>query len=70
MKINGNNQWLLNTELLTAKTSLPAFREHVHHRVPSPTTKPPLCQECAKTGTNSPTLHRHSGHEQTADLRI
>jgi hypothetical protein len=34
MKINGNKQWLLNTEFLTAKTSLPAFREHVHHQVP------------------------------------
>jgi hypothetical protein len=32
--------------------------------------KTPLCQECAKTGKNSPTLGGHSGHERAADLRI
>jgi hypothetical protein len=34
------------------------------------TTKPPLCQECAKTRKNSPTIARPAGHQPAADLGI
>jgi hypothetical protein len=34
------------------------------------TTKPPLCQECAKTGKHSPTIRGQSGHEPAAELGI
>jgi hypothetical protein len=32
--------------------------------------KPPLCQECAKTGRHSPILRGQGGHEQAAELAI
>ena len=32
------------------------------------TTKPPLCQDCAKTGKHSPTIRGRSGHDRPADL--
>jgi hypothetical protein len=34
------------------------------------TTKPPLCQECAKTRKHSPTNRGQSGHEAPAELGI
>ncbi|HWS91228.1 MAG TPA: hypothetical protein VN306_01620 [Mycobacterium sp.] len=34
------------------------------------TTKPPLCQECAKTGKHSPTIRGQGGQELPADLGI
>ena len=33
-------------------------------------TKPPLCQECAKTGKHSPTIRRRSGTRTSAELGI
>ena len=34
------------------------------------TTKPPLCQECAKTGKNSLTKRGQGGHEPPVELGI
>jgi hypothetical protein len=69
-RINGKEQWLASsgnacrTEhhlSLSGNTSTGRGRS---------TTKPPLCQECAKTGKHGPTILGQREHDRAAELGI